>query len=90
VGDADKEALLIHIVRVALFNLMFSHLKVQQVKIQLVFTLVVSKVTLTIYTGVPFRDKLIGMTVLKPGNPAIRNLMLRNRAAEISQNTPCR
>jgi hypothetical protein len=28
--------------------------------------------------------------VLKPGNPAIRNLMLRNRAAEIFQNRPCR
>ena len=82
-GDADKEALLIHILRVALFNLMFSHLGVQQVEIQLVFTLVVSKVTLTIHTGVPFGDELIGMTVLKPGNPAIRNLMLRNRAAEI-------
>ena len=71
VGDADKEALLIHIVRVALFNLMFSHLRVQQVEIQLIFTLVVSKVTLTIHTGVPFGDELIGMTVLKPGNLAI-------------------
>jgi hypothetical protein len=83
VGDADKEALLIHIVRVALFNLMFLHLRVQQVKVQLVFTLVISQVTLTIYTGVLFGDELIGMTVSKPGNPAIRNLMLRNRAAEI-------
>ena len=53
-GDADKEALLIHIVRVALFNLMFLHLGVQQVEVQLVFTLVVSKVTLTIYTSVLF------------------------------------
>jgi hypothetical protein len=62
---------------------MFLHLRVQQVKVQLVFTLVVSQVTLTIYTGVPFRDELIGITLLKLGNPAIRNLMLRNRAAEI-------
>ena len=53
-GDADKEALLIYIIRVALFNLMFSHLRVQQVKIQLVFMLVVSKVTLTIYTSILF------------------------------------
>jgi hypothetical protein len=42
VGDADKKALLIHIVRVALFNLMFLHLRVQQVKVQLLFTLFVS------------------------------------------------
>jgi hypothetical protein len=63
---------------------MFSHLRVQQVKIQLVFTLIVSKVTLTIYTSVLFRDKLIRITVLKPGNLAIQNLMLRNRAAEFS------
>jgi hypothetical protein len=69
---------------------MFLHLRVQQVEVQLVFTLVVSQVTLTIHTGVPFGDKLIGITVSKPGNPAIRNLMLRNRAAEILQNTPCR
>jgi hypothetical protein len=50
---------------------MFLHLRVQQVKIQLVFTLVVSKVTLTIYTSVLFRDKLIRITVLKLGNLAI-------------------
>jgi hypothetical protein len=61
-----------------------------EVEVQLVFTLVVSQVTLTIHSGVPFSDELVGMTVLKTGNPAIEDLMLRNRGAEIPQNTSCR
>ncbi|KAF1925278.1 uncharacterized protein M421DRAFT_399763 [Didymella exigua CBS 183.55] len=69
---------------------MFSHLRVQQVKVQLVFMLVVSQVTPTIHTSVVFGDELVRMAVLKLGNPAFRDLLLRNRAAEIFQNTSCR
>jgi hypothetical protein len=41
VGDTDKEALLIYIVRIALVNPVFLYLGVQQVEVQLVFMLAV-------------------------------------------------
>ena len=69
---------------------MFYHLGVQQVEVQLVFMLAVGQVTLTIDTGVPFGDELVGITTAKPLNLAIGDLLLRNSRSEILQNTTCR
>jgi hypothetical protein len=74
VGDADEDAFLIHIVRVALVNAVFSHLRVQQVKLQVALMLAVSQVMLTIDTSVLFSGELVEMAMLKPGNPAFGDL----------------
>ena len=55
----------------------------QQVKVQLVFMLAVSQVTLTINTSILFSSYLIRIAIAKLVNLAIRDLVLRNSASKI-------
>ena len=87
---ADKEALLIPIVGVAGVDIVLSHLLMEESKVQPVSLFAVSVVTLAIDPSATFDGKFAGMTLQKASNPAVGNLLLRNRAGEILQHLSCR
>jgi hypothetical protein len=79
----DEEALLIHIVYIALFNVVLLHLRMQQIKVELILIAAVSLEAIAIDPGALFGGNLVSVAMQKARNLASRDVPFRHRAAEI-------
>jgi hypothetical protein len=68
---ANEEAFLIHIIGVRLVDIVFFHLRMEQIEVGFVLAAVVSFVPIAIDSSAPFGGEFVRMATQKPRNPAL-------------------